>query len=719
MRQLIPLFMKQLLQNLNSGSLTLETCPSPNIIDNHLLIETTASLISIGTEKMLLNFGKSNLIAKAKQQPDKVKQVIQKMKTDGIAATLNSVQAKLNTPIPLGYSNVGKVIGIGNNVEGFKVGDKVVSNGPHAQFVNIPKNLCVKIPESVSDIDATFTVTGSIGLQGVRLLKPELGESIAVIGLGLIGLLVVQILQANGCNVIGFDYDQKKLKIAKDMGIETVDLNTCENPVSNALNFTNQKGIDGVIITASTSSDSPLQISARMCRKRGRVVLVGVIGNSWSRDDFYKKEISFQVSCSYGPGRYEPEYEQKGLDYPIEFVRWTEKRNFEAFLNLIEQNKINISDLITKQVKFENLETEYDGILSDKNQIGVVINYPTNPDKTQQVSLNNSSKKSSNLNIACIGAGGFTSNTLLPKLKKLKKLINNISLDTIVSKNGLSAQQLGKKHTFNTAASSEDSVFENKNISTIFVTTQHNSHSQLLIKALKSNKNAYIEKPLCLNENELKEIEKTYENSNNIVMVGFNRRFSPFSQKIKSLLKSEAAPKTLSLNINSGDIPADHWIHDPILGGGRLIGEGIHFIDLARYLIGSPITSVYTTSLENNDKRNDNFTIQLTFKDGSIATIHYWSNGSKDYPKEQLSMFSNGKILELDNFKSLKGYGFKNFKSFKTKSQEKGHYESFKSFLESVDSGKESPIPFDEIREITRVSFLAIESLNNKKVISI
>ena len=708
--------MKQILQNLKTGKTELMEIPCPIVKPGYLLIKTTFSVISAGTERMLVEFGKANYLSKAKQQPDKVKQVLNKVKTDGILSTLSSVQAKLDQPLPLGYSNAGIVIEIGKGVDNFSIGDRVISNGPHSEVVCVPKNLCAKISEGVSNEEAAFTVFASIALQGVRLAQPTLGENFVVTGLGLIGQLVVQILIAQGCQVLAIDFDRNRLELARRFGAETVDLSKGEDPISKGLTFSKGQEVDGVIIAASTKSSKPVHQAAQMCRKRGRIVLVGVTGLELSRADFYEKEITFQVSCSYGPGRYDTEYEIKGQDYPFGLVRWTEQRNFDAILKMMQDKRLNILPLISHRFPFEKAEEAYKLISSKEFSLGIVLQYPLKKEKESKdlfsrniilVQGKNAEKKPSEPVIGIIGAGNFTNQVLLPALKK-----TNVRLKSIASSGGVSGTHLGKKHGFEQSITDVDMIFKDPEINVVFITTRHNSHAQFVCRALEAGKNVFVEKPLAITLGGLEKVIEIYNNlrkqSRPTLMVGFNRRFAPHIVKMKSLLDTVKEPKSFIITVNAGGIPADHWTQDPKVGGGRIIGEGCHFIDLMRFLVGHPITGVKSTVIGNYSKvepRSDKITFTMTFADGSFGTVHYLANGHKSFPKERVEVFCAGKILALDNFRVLRGYGWPGFKTMRLLRQDKGHIAEVQKFIEAIREGKESPISVEELFEVTQVSF--------------
>lgn len=705
--------MKQILQSLKTGEVQTVELPVPSVKPGHLLIKTSKTLISLGTERMLLNFGKAGWLNKARQQPDKVKQVLQKMKTDGLMPTVNAVFKKLDQPLPLGYSNSGIVIEVGRGVTGFKKGDRVVSNGNHAEIVCVPQHLCARIPDSVSDTTASFTVVSAIALQGVRLANPTLGESVAVMGLGLIGLLTCQILQANGCRVMGFDFDDNKIKMAKSYGIEAFNLSTGIDPVSLAMNFSNGNGVDAVIITAATSSNAPIEQSPQMCRKRGRVVLVGVTGLNLSRDDFYKKEISFQVSCSYGPGRYEDAYEGKSMDYPIGFVRWTVQRNFEAVLNLMADKKLATENLVSREFNLADAEKAYEMVAKGGNILGLVLNYSQSAD-TEQKSINLKEQNEIGTDIdgqkpvtGVIGAGNFAGSTLIPALSQTEA-----TLKTIASSSGVSGTVVGSKNGFLISTTDSQRIFDDPEINTVIITTRHSSHAGLVIKALESGKNVFVEKPLCMSFSELESIKKALQagKKGQRLIVGFNRRFSPLVKTCKEALEAVNSPCSIVITVNAGEIPADHWTQDSESGGGRIIGEACHFIDLLKYFAGSSIEAVQSTFMQDplaQSRMPDTASISLSFANGSIGTVHYFANGHKDFPKERIEIFSNKGIMQIDNFKALNCYGETAVSNQKLWAQDKGHANCIAEFINSISAGKECPISFEDIYEVSKATLLA------------
>lgn len=702
--------MKQIIQSFKTGETILENIPAPQVSKGAVLIQTSRSLISLGTERMLVEFGKSNLISKARQQPDKVKQVLDKIKSDGLLPTLEAVFNKLGEPLPLGYCNVGRVVGVGENVSEFKIGDRVASNGSHAEYVNIPKNLVTHIPDNVSDEEAAFTVVGAIGLQGIRLANPTLGETVVVIGLGLIGLLTADLLAANGCKVIGVDLDPEKIERAKARGIIGITPRDGHDVVKSVLDITDNIGADAVIITASAKNNEIISQAAKLSRKRGRIILIGVIGLDISRAEFYEKELSFQVSCSYGPGRYDEDYERKGLDYPLPFVRWTEKRNFEAVLQAISSGKIEVRSLITERVKLEDYRKIYDNI-SNQGSIASILEYPLESDRSQVVILNDANVDPGSARIGIIGAGNFTKMTMLPALKA-----SGVSLVSIASSGGVTGTSLAKKYNISKSTTNYQEILNDKDIDLVMITTRHNAHAVMVVNSLKANKHVFVEKPLALSVDELNEIRNSYK-GNRILMVGFNRRFSPHIQKMKQLVGN--SPMNVIATMNAGHIPGNVWVHDLNIGGGRIIGEACHFMDLITFLTGSKIKAVCMNAMGLNPQGNtDNASILLAYENGSTGVINYFANGSKEYSKERVEVYSQERTLIMDNFRTTKGYGFKGFSTFKT-SLDKGHKAQFKLLVDLVKHGGKALIPFDEIVNTTRASFAAIESLKSQSWINI
>ncbi|ORT71903.1 bi-domain-containing oxidoreductase [Pseudomonas mosselii] len=704
--------MKQVVQNMASGETSLVQAPVPAVRTGSLQINTSRTLISAGTERMLVGFGKANWIEKARQQPDKVRMVLQKVQTDGLATTVEAVRSKLAQPLPLGYCNVGVVAASGAGVSGFKVGDRVVSNGPHADVVVVPKNLCALIPDSVSDEAASFTVLASIGLQGIRLAQPTLGEAFVVTGVGLIGLVTVQLLRAQGCRVLAIDFDEQKLALARNYGAETCNPGRGEDPVAAGMAFSRGRGVDGVIITASTKSSNPVTQAANMCRKRGRIVLVGVTGLELNRADFYEKELTFQVSCSYGPGRYDPTYEEQGNDFPIGFVRWTEQRNFEAVLDMLASGQLDVAQLVSHRFAFEDAADAYQTLTSENSALGIVLEYHSAPQERHVRDVALAPQSSVAFDpikpvVGFIGAGNYASRMLIPAFKAA-----GAQFHTIVTAGGLNGVIHGSKSGFAQASTDVGAMLADPAINTVAIVTRHDSHARFVSQVLEAGKHVFVEKPLAIDEQGLADVQAAYGQAvekglTPHLMVGFNRRFSPQVQKMKALLAAVKEPKSLIMTMNAGAIPADHWTQDETVGGGRIIGEACHFIDLMRFLVGCPIVSIQARRMGDSPAvavTEDKASITLGFEDGSFGTIHYLANGAASFPKERVEVFAAGRVLQLDNFRKLKGFGWPGFKKLNLWKQNKGQSECAAAFLEAVGQGKATPIPSDEIFEVARVS---------------
>ncbi len=708
--------MKQVLQDLRKGDTMVVDVPAPVVGPNDILIQTRASLISAGTDRSMVEFGKASFIGKAKAQPDKVKMVLEKLKTDGIVPTMGAVFAKLDEPMPLGYSNVGVVQAVGRNINDFKVGDRVASNGHHAEIVCVPGNLCTGIPDEVTDEQATFMVTTSIGLQGIRLINPTFGERIVVYGLGLIGLTCVQMLLRNGCEVLGIDVNPDRLKRAHDFGATVVDARS-ESPVIAAEAWTRGKGVDGVLITAAAKTNDIMHFSAQMCRKRGRVVLVGVVGLDLRRDDFYKKELTFQVSASYGPGRYDESYEELGQDYPFGFVRWTEQRNFEAIQCALKNGWLVVDDLITHHFKLDQAPEAYDVVSNDPQALGVVLTYPRESSRESLIVVNQlPSPAAGEAVVGIIGAGLYARGDLIPGVAK-----TGCRIAYIADLKGENAQRAAQKHGAEKAITDYKAILSDDRVNAVLIATGHSVHAKLVCESLAAGKHTFVEKPLAMNEQELKQIIDAAEAAKDrIVMVGFNRRFSPHTVKIKELLAGRSEPLAMNMTVNAGYLPPEHWVHDPIRGGGRIIGEACHFMDLLMYLADSPIVSVAAFMVgETVAVQEDKMSIVMRFGDGSVGTVNYFANGSKSYPKERLEVFSDRRVLNVENWRKLKGYGFRGFSKLKTFKQDKGHSTEFLKFVERVADGGDPLIPMDQLINITRASFAAVESAKSMKVITL
>lgn len=708
--------MKQILQSLKTGSTEVADVPCPAPARGQVLIRTSRTLVSAGTERMLVDFGKAGLVGKARQQPDKVRQVLDKIRTDGLAPTLEAVFNKLDQPLPLGYCNVGRIMDVGAGVSAFSAGERVVSNGKHAEAVAVPINLCARVPDAVPDDEAAFTVLGAIALQGIRLVQPTLGEAVVVTGLGLIGLMAVQLLRAHGCRVLGIDFDPEKLRLAESFGAETVDLSAGADPVSAAQLFSRGRGVDAVIVTASTRSSEPMHQAALMCRKRGRIVLVGVAGLELSRADFYEKELTFQVSCSYGPGRYDPAYEEKGQDYPVGFVRWTEQRNFEAVLDMMADGRLDVKPLISHRFPLDRAPAAYEIVTGSKPSLGILLDYGVAEEADERAFRQRTvclrpapADSAGKAAVGFIGSGNYAGAVLVPAFREA-----GARLVSVASSAGVSGLHVGRKFGFEKTTTDVAELLEDATINAVVIATRHDTHAGLVCRALQAGKHVFVEKPLALSRQELDDIGAARNASIEAgkpatVMVGFNRRFAPQIRKMKNLLEGVAGPKAFVMTVNAGAIPAGHWTQDRQTGGGRIVGEACHFIDLLRYLAAAPVEKHGVAMMAS--PTGDTATITLTFADGSVGSIHYFANGSKSFPKERLEVFSGGRILQLDNFRRLHGFGWPGFRKMNLWRQDKGQKACAAAFVRAVEQGGAAPIPFEELMEVSRLSIEAEQAL--------
>jgi predicted dehydrogenase len=708
--------MKQLIQSYKTGELGLFEVPTPLKQESGILVNTKASLVSAGTEKMIVDIAKKSLLGKAKARPDLVKQVINKMKQEGVKNTLEKVFNKLDSPIPLGYSCAGRVLEVGKNVKDVSVGDRVACGGAgyanHSEINYIPQNLFVKIPDEVDYIDASFVTVGAIALQGVRQADIKLGERVAVIGLGLIGQLTVQLLKANGAKVIGTDLDPSKLNLAKKLGADAVC--SLDELITKSNEFSRGYGVDSVIITASTSSNQPILDAGEIAKFKAKVVIVGMVSMDIPRNTYYKKELDVRLSMAYGPGRYDPNYEEKGQDYPFEFVRWTERRNFEAFLELIAEKRVTPKELITHQFEFEQALDAYELMSSKEPYLGIVLNYRDIEKIEKSVVIDERATNSSDINLALIGAGNFTKSVTLPHITK----IADFNLLTLCTSTGVSANSVGNKYGFSKITTDSAEIFEDESINSVIVTTRHDRHYSKMIKAINSSKHIFVEKPLCLNIKELEAIKEAYNSSETkrVIQVGFNRRFAPLMQFAKEQVESRNI--VINYRINAGIIPLDSWIQDRDVGGGRVVGEVCHFIDSCSFLTGSRVSSVFASCVQNSDNsipNEDNIVITLNFENGSIATIMYCAYGDRAMPKEHIEIFAPNSSIVLNDFKELTLYQNSTKKRFKNLNQDKGFKSEFEAFRDAIKSGK-SAISFDSICNTTETSFKILESIKTKEL---
>jgi predicted dehydrogenase len=699
--------MKQLLNRLDSGKVTLAEVPIPAASGSQIIVKTRASLISAGTERMLVGFGRSGWIVKARQQPDKVKQVFDKARTDGIGPTIEAVRAKLEQPTPLGYCHAGIVVDSGARaLSAFSVGDHVVTNGPHAEYVRVPITLPARIPEGVSFETASFTPLAAVALQGIRLANPTLGETIVIYGLGLIGLLAVQLARANGCRVIGIDRDAARSALAREFGAETIAAG--DDVADQVLARTGGIGADAVLLTLASKSDDPVHQAAQMSRTRGRIVLVGVTGLQLRRDDFFKKELSFAVSCSYGPGRYDPAYEDQAQDYPLAYVRWTEQRNFEAVLGLMADGRVRTDALVSHRFPIDRAVDAYDLITSDQPSLGVVLTYPEsgNRDFTRGRTIERRKTPSSGAgSVGFIGAGNYASRVLLPAIRAA-----GLNVRTISSSGGTSAAIAAEQFDAERVTSETNAVLSDPAIDSVFIVTRHDSHASLARRALQAGKNVFVEKPLAITMSELDELEAVARDASSILTVGFNRRFAPLTREVSEMLGKRAGPLSVIATINAGAIPRDHWTQSIEMGGGRIVGEAVHWIDLSRALVGAPIISLQVTSAHDRSGAaiDDVSSISLSFADGSTAVIHYLATGSKAFPKERIEVFFDGKTVAIDNWRRLRRFGVPGPMLERARPMDKGQNDEIAAWKRGLASGT-PPIPLDELFEVSRFAIKAAE----------
>jgi predicted dehydrogenase/threonine dehydrogenase-like Zn-dependent dehydrogenase len=671
--------MKQLFLMVNDGSIELIETPVPKVKDNFLIVETLYSVVSAGTERGLASFGNKNIIQKAMERPDQVKQVLEKMSTDGVLTTLDAAFNKLKDPMPIGYSGVGKVVEVGRGITDINVGDIVAMAGQayHSEVNRVNRNLVVKLPKDFPDIrQASLCALGGIALQGIHQAKVEPGETVAVIGLGLLGHITARILDAYGCDVIGYDISDKSLD---HTNLKAFILSNDENAEASTKSLTKNRGVDKVIITAAANSNQPMDLAASIARDRGIICMIGVTQMNIDRRPYYEKELTFTIARSYGPGRYETDYEEKGIDYPIGLVRFTEGRNLEEFIRLISEKRINFKDLITHEIDFNEANSAYEIITTNKNDekyIGILLKYSENNEKWNNkiISKAIAKKRINKINIGLIGAGNFARNTLLPIMQKTK-LYNFKGLATT---GGPTAAQAQKVFGFEYVSNNYEDLLNDSNIDLIAISTQHNTHAKFIIEALKAGKHVYCEKPMCLTLKELDNIKAAYDNSEGELFIGLNRRHAPLIKKIKKDLSTDKIPAVYDYIANAGFIPENHWTQDEKTGGGRILGEAIHFIDVLQFLDGSNIDSIGIIFTENNAyPKKDNAIIKLKFVSGSTGSILYTSMGSKKYPKEELRVFSDGKVIEMNNYVNIKQYGMFKRTSFKLK-QDKGFLNEYK-----------------------------------------
>ncbi len=714
--------MKQILQNMKSGVLTVADVPLPNVQGGQVLVRNAVSLISAGTEKSKIDLGKKSLLGKAKERPDLVKQVIQKVKNEGFWNTFTAVQAKLNSENALGYSSSGIVVGVADDVTEFRVGDRVACAGAgyasHAEMIAVPKNLCIRLPENVNFEAGAFGTLGAIALQGVRVAEPTLGEAFVVIGLGLLGQITVQLLKANGCRVFGVDVDEQKLNLAKEFG---ADICAAPNEAKHLIKeWSRGRGADGVLITAATSSNDPIELAGEVSRLKGRVVVVGLVGMDIPRQIYYERELTLQMSMSYGPGRYDAEYEERGHDYPFAYVRWTESRNIEAFLDLVADGSLKLEKLITHRFPIEEGETAYNLIEGKGKEpyLGILLQYDTEKELASKIEIQPKQSISANkVSVGMIGAGSYARKFLLPNLKA-----NSVEFNSIATASGLSAKDIGSQYGFASCVSNSDDVLQDKNTNLVVIATRHDSHADLARKALLEDKHVFVEKPLAMNDEELDSVIEAAKNSQGKLMVGFNRRFSPLAKTAKEFFSNRQSPLSILYRVNAGRIPRDSWIQDEKQGGGRIIGEVCHFIDLMHYLTDSVTTRVYAESIVSRNNEvvgEDSVFINMRFADGSNGTIAYLAEGDKSFPKEYLEIYGEGKTFVLDDFRRASMFKSGKEMTKKMSGQDKGQAEEIRTVCSVVLGKEDAPISLEDLVATTRATFRIRESIRTGQAFSV
>ncbi|MGA9965730.1 MAG: bi-domain-containing oxidoreductase [Terriglobales bacterium] len=723
--------MRQILQQAGTGEIAVLDVPAPKLLPGCVLVRMTASLVSAGTERASCEFAGKNLLQKARARPDLVREVISKVRRDGLFSAVAAVRSRLDLPNALGYSSSGTVIGIGQGVTDLNVGDRVACAGAsyavHAEFACIPRLLAARIhPNSpVSFEEAAFGTLGAVALHGVRTADAELGDVVAVIGLGLLGQLTVQILKAAGCRVLGMDIAPERTELALHLGADDVCISR-DGLRDLCLQHSNGHGADAVLITAETPSSEPVDVAGEVARDRAVVVAVGTVGMDIQRKLYFEKELDFRISRSYGPGRYDSAYEQKGRDYPIGYVRWTETRNMEAFLQLLSDGKLDVQSLITHRFPIERAQGAYELITGRMGQpfMGVLITYPEQAEPSHEIQLVGKGTaatlgRETSMGIGVLGAGSFAMDTLLPALKQLDR----VGLVGVCAANGSHARHAAAKFGFQYCTTDEQRIVDDPDIDTVVIATRHHLHATQVLAALSAGKHVFCEKPLCLSEIDLAEIVRAYASSarDRLVMVGFNRRFAPMAIKMRAFIKQVQEPMALHYRVNAGFIARDHWVNDPEQGGGRLLGEVCHFVDFLIFMAGALPIEVHTRSVTSLEQySDDNVVISLRFANGSQGTISYLANGDRAYSKERLEIFGGGAVAVLEDFRRLELVRHGREKTFRSPfRQDKGHRGELQAFAAAVCGRGEPPIPFDEIVSTTLATLRAAESRSSGQPIEV
>lgn len=719
--------MKQLLQNMRDGRTAVVEVPCPSPRPGTVLVRTEASLVSAGTERMVVEFAEKSLLGKARSRPDLVRQVLDKARREGILPTIQAAFNRLDQPMALGYSSAGEIVAVGSGVEGFQAGDRVACAGGgyavHAEYAIVPRNLLARLPESVDYESAAFTTLGAIAMHGFRLAQPQLSERVAIIGMGLLGLLSAGIARAAGCKVFGVDLDPRRIALAHQMGFEAV---TREKAEESGRAFTQGQGFDMVLICADTRSNDPVELAGLVARDRGRVVAVGAVGMAIPRKIYYEKELAFLISRSYGPGRYDSKYEERGQDYPIGYVRWTEGRNLESFVDLLGSGQVDVRPLISHRFTIDEAMQAYELITGKRAEpfLGVLLTYPHAAEAVQPIrhvdirSAAAAQKLAGTPSLGVLGAGNYASAMFLPTVSK----VGGVQKAVIASASGLTARHAAQKFGFSAASSSEDEVLTSEDVNIVAILTRHQMHTRQALAALRAGKHVYLEKPLAITPEELDEISAALAAEKlPTLMVGFNRRFAPLAVRMREFLNESSEPFAAHYRVNAGAIPLNHWVHDPAQGGGRIIGEGCHFVDFLSFLAGGPPITVSAQALPDAGRyHQDNVLIHLTFGGGSIGSIAYLANGDKSFAKERIEVFSGGRVAVLDDFRQLEMvYNGSRRTQQSRLGQDKGHRGAWSAFLETVKNGGQPPIPYTDLIGVTRTTFAATQSLSEGRFISL
>lgn len=714
--------MKQVVQSARSGKLALKEVPDAKVRSGHLLVRTRASLISAGTERMVVNFAKKSLAAKAKARPDLVRKVLDKAKRDGIGATMRAVMARLDEPLPLGYSAVGEVVEVGAGLEGkFRAGQRVAIAGAglanHSELNAVPENLCAPVPDDVNDEEACFGTLGAIAMNGARLVEPQLGDVVAVIGAGLVGQLAAQFLDLAGCRVIVLDYNAERLKLATYGGAELVCDLSQGDPTAAIMDLSGGRGCDGVVIAAATDSSEPFDTAATIARDKATISLVGITGTEFDYRLFMKKELSVVVSRSYGPGRYDPDFENRHVKYPVGFVRWTETRNLEESVRLMSRrrdHRLQVEQMITHKIPFADAEKAYDMVSNNTEpHLGVILEYDKEPTEKAPklrtpVSVSTGKTASGKCVLGVIGAGNFARTVLLPRLKK----IDAVELHTLVTQRGISADHSADSFGFAHADTDDAAIFDNPDINAVLITTPHSTHASLTARALAAGKNVMVEKPLALDREELNTVIRARLQSDAFLQVGFNRRFAPLAVQARDRLKAAGGTKYVLLRVNAGQLPEDSWQNAAEEGNGRILGEVCHFVDLARFLVDDDIKTVQAASAAVSQGACDDLTVSLNFADGSLATIAYTALGDTAYSKELIEAFAGGTVININDFRGLTvTAGGKESKVGRSMEQDKGHAAELQAFAGAVASGGAAPADEAELVQSSFATIAVLESL--------